>query len=248
MLTPLAGCGGGVDASLLATAVSNTEAAGGAEVAFEAKLHLPGADQPMVMTGSGFEDAKAQRATLTVEMPGMGEMEVIGDGLTMYMRADMLAAGLGGKEWMKMDLERTGSSLGINMGGIGQIGQGTSEQLRMLKTVSDGVSDEGRETVRGIETTHYSATIDMSRVPDGERLIELTGQSEIPVGVWVDDNERVRRMHWEQVFREDDVEVQAELTAEYVRFGVPVEIDVPDQDDVVDATELAVQQLEQDAP
>ena len=51
--------------------------------------------------------------------------------------------------------------------------------------------------------------------------LELTGQSEIPVDVWVDDDERVRRMHWEQVFREDDV---------------------------FDATELAVQQLEQDAP
>jgi hypothetical protein len=38
------------------------------------------------------------------------------------------------------------------------------------------------------------------------------------------------------------------ITAEYVRFGVPVEIDVPDAGEVFDATDLALQQMEQLQP
>ena len=243
LLVPLAGCGGGVDASLIATAVSNTEDAGGAEIAFQMRMELPGLDQPMILTGTGVEDPKAAQAQITTEMPGMGEMEVIADGLTMYMRAGML-----GDKWMKIDLEQAGSSLGLDMGGLGQVSQGTAEQLELLRSVSDGVEDEGRETVRGVETTHYSTTVDVSEYPDGEKLIELTGQSEIPVDVWVDDDQRIRRMRWVQVMRQGDVEVRGEMTAEYVRFGVPVDIEVPDGDDVLDATDLAVQQLEQGQP
>jgi hypothetical protein len=35
------------------------------------------------------------------------------------------------------------------------------------------------------------------------------------------------------------------MTVEYVRFGVPVDIDIPDDDDVFDATDLAIQGLNQ---
>ena len=43
----LSGCGGGVDASLFATAVRNTEAAGGAEVAFQWTYEVPGRGEPV---------------------------------------------------------------------------------------------------------------------------------------------------------------------------------------------------------
>ena len=39
-----------------------------------------------------------------------------------------------------------------------------------------------------------------------------------------------------------------DVTAEYVRFGVPVDIDVPGEADVFDATELALQQMQQAQP
>ena len=35
-----------------------------------------------------------------------------------------------------------------------------------------------------------------------ERLIELTGQGEIPIEVWIDGDQRVRRMTWEQSMRQ----------------------------------------------
>lgn len=39
-----------------------------------------------------------------------------------------------------------------------------------------------------------------------------------------------------------------DITAEYVRFGGPVDIDVPDDGDVFDATDLVLQQLEEAQP
>ena len=238
----LTGCGG-ADASLFATAVRNTENAGGAEIAFQASFTGPGG-QSVVMTGTGVEDLAEQRARIEMQVPGAGAMELIADELVMYIHFDLLSSQLGGKEWMKVDLEHTYESLGIDVGGLGQVGQGTSEQLKMLGEVSDGVSEVGREQVRGVETTHYSATVDLREYPDEdiEKIIEVTGQSEIPMDVWIDDQQRVRRMEWRQAVAKG--QEPATIVAEYVRFGVPVDIDIPDDDEVFDATDLAVQGIE----
>jgi len=238
----LSGCGG-ADASLFATAVRNTESAGGAELAFQATFPGPGG-QPVVMTGTGVENLAEQQARIEMQVPGAGEMELIADELVMYIHFDLLSRELGGKEWMKLDLEHTYDSLGIDVGGLGQVGQGTSEQLKMLGEVSDGITEVGREQVRGVMTTHYSATVDLRKYPDEdiEKIIDLTGQSEIPMDVWIDDEERVRRMEWEQAVARG--QQPAKIVAEYVRFGVPADIDIPDDDEVFDATDLAIQGVE----
>ena len=66
--------------------------------------------------------------------------------------------------------------------------------------------------------------------------------------VWIDADQRVRRMTWNQSMRHGSVEVKMEITAEYVRFGVPVDVQVPDEGDVFDATELVQRQMEQTQP
>jgi hypothetical protein len=184
----------------------------------------------------------------------------VSDDLTMYMRSDLFAAALGGKDWMKIDMKRAMSSFGLDLGS-GQFGQSASEQLRMLRAVSGDVSEEGHEQVAGVDTTHYSATVDLRRYPDVmpedqrdaarkgvERLIEMSGQSEFPMGVWIDGDQRVRRMTWQQSMRQGSVEMKMDITAEYVRFGVPVDVDVPDDDNVFDATDMVLQQMEQAQP
>src|ERR687897_2462517 len=121
--------------------------------------------------------------------------------------------------------------------------------------MSGDVTEEGHEQVAGTDTTHYSATVDMRRYPDVmpadqreaarkgvERLIELTGESEVPMDVWIDGDERVRRMRWQQSMRQGSMDMKMDITAEYVRFGVPVDIDVPDPGDVFDATDMVLQQ------
>ena len=242
----LSGCGG-VDGSLFATAVRNTQDAGGAEFVAQWNYEIPGRDTPVIMTGSGVEDAKGQRAQIRAqlpgEIPGGGEMELIADGLVMYMRVPFIGDELGGKEWMKLDLDRAYDDLGVDLEGIAQVNPGTSQQLDALEQVKDGIRDEGREQVRGVETTHYSATVDLREL-DGEgvdKLIELSGVSTFDVSVWIDDDQRIRRMEWQNLALDD---VEMTMIMEYVRFGVPVDIDIPDDDEVFDATDLAVQELE----
>jgi hypothetical protein len=273
-LTLLSGCGGGVDSSLLASAVRNTEAEGGAEVAFQMRMEVPGLGEPVVFTGGGVEDANRRRARLTFDMSALGdipgadglcsdgcEMEAIQDDLAIYTRSDLFGSALGGKEWMKLDLRRGQSSMGLDFAGAEQFGQSASEQLRMLKAVSGEVTEEGTDQVAGVEATHYSATVDLRRYPDVmpedqreaarrgiERLIELTGQSEVPVDIWIDGEERVRRLEMTQSVRQGAVEGEMDITVEYVRFGVPVDVDVPDDDDVFDATDLTIEEMENVQP
>jgi hypothetical protein len=246
-LTLLSGCGGGVDRSIFATAVHQTEAAGGAELAFQWTYHLPGREESLVMTGGGVEDIKRQRARISAEVPVVGgEMEVIADGLVMYMHFDQLSDEIG-REWMKLDLQRASDDLGVDLGATQQFGQSTAQYLKWLEHVSGGVSDEGREQVRGVDTTHYSATVDLRNVPgqNTEKLVELIGQSEFPIDVWIDDEQRFRRLEFEMKLEQGGQEMQMDMVAEYVRFGVPVDIDIPDADDVFDATDIAAQGVQQ---
>jgi hypothetical protein len=260
-LTLLGGCGGAADTSLFATAVRNTEAAGGAEIVFSMRMEAPGMSEPLEMSGNGVEDASRRRGHFTFESPMTGSMEVVSDDMTVYMRSDLFAAALGGKDWMKLDLRRAMSSFGLDLGSSGQFGQSAAEQLRMLRAVSGDVSEEGHDQVAGTDTTHYSATVDLRRYPDVmpeeqrdaarkgvERLIEMTGQSEIPMDVWIDGDQRVRRMTWNQSIRQGSTEMKMEVSAEYVRFGVPVDVQVPDEADVFDATDLVQRQMKQAQP
>jgi hypothetical protein len=225
------------------------------------RMETPGLPQPLEMSGNGVEDASTRRGHFTFESPMTGTMEMVSDDMTLYMRSDMFAAALGGKEWMKLDMKRAMSSFGVDLGGSGQFGQSASEQLRMLRAVSGDVTEEGHEQVAGTDTTHYSATVDLRRYPDVmpeeqreaarkgvERLIEMSRQSEIPMDVWIDADQRVRRMTMKQSIRQGSVEMKMDVTAEYVRFGVPVNFQVPDEADVFDATDLVLQQMEQAQP
>jgi hypothetical protein len=243
----LSGCGG-VDGSLFATAVRTTQAAGGAEVVFQWNYEMPGMEQPIVMLGSGSEDVSRRKARVTAQLPaqipGGGEMEAIEDGDVMYMRAPFMESALGGKHWFKVDLARTYKSVGADAAPLWQAGQGTAQQLDALAQVSDGVSDEGREVVRGVEATHYSATVDFDKLPDEtlQQLAQLSGAGGADVDVWIDDAKRIRRVEWAQGVGGS---MKMTMIMEYVRFGVPVDIDVPDDDDVFDATDVTIGSLQQ---
>ena len=244
----ISGCGG-VDGSLFATAVRTTESAGGAEVAYQWNYDVPGRDSPVVMLGSGVEDVTQRHAhieaQLPSEFPGGGDIEAVGDDDVIYMRAPFMRPALAGKEWMKLDLGRAYESLGVELDALGQVGKGSYDQLGALREVSDGVQDEGRQVVRGIEATHYSARVDFDKLP-GERLqklAKLSGDTHVDIDVWIEDSGRIRRMEWAQRLPNG---VRMTMIMEYVRFGVPVHIENPDEGDVFDVTDATIQELQQE--
>ena len=125
------------------------------------------------------------------------------------------------------------------------MGQGSSEQLEATGEASGDVSDEGRQVVSGVETNHYSTMIDLTKAGGNlEKLAELMGDGRVEVVVWIDDAERIRRLEWEQAIPDSDG-VRMTMIMEYVRFGVPVDIETPDDSDVFDATDFTIQTLQQ---
>ena len=76
----------------------------------------------------------------------------------------------------------------------------------LLKAVSGSIEAVGTDEIRGVETSHYRATIDTAKleqlVPAAQRQslggldqsAEQAGSTEIPLDVWIDADQRVRKL------------------------------------------------------
>jgi hypothetical protein len=80
-----------------------------------------------------------------------------------------------------------------------------SQMLNYLRAASSSVVSAGRERVGGVETTHYRAQLDLSKVPDAvpsadraavqhalSAMEQQLNVSTIPVDVWIDAHHLVR--------------------------------------------------------
>src|SRR5215210_2871376 len=77
-------------------------------------------------TGTGVSDVRNERGTVTMDMSGFARkaaaagapvngdwtMEMVFDRRSLYMKWGLLAPGLDGKTWMKLDLERLAEAAG----------------------------------------------------------------------------------------------------------------------------------------
>ncbi len=91
----------------------------------------------------------------------IGGMEQRLVGRTMYMKMSMLSA-LGGnsaKPWFKISLDELGKQSGLNIEELlQQSRQMDPVQNTKMLTASKDVREVGKETVGGVETTHYTGT------------------------------------------------------------------------------------------
>jgi hypothetical protein len=82
-----------------------------------------------------------------------------------------------------------------------------TQMLEYLRAISDSVVAEGGATVDGFATTHYRATLDLSKVTSAlpsqdqaaaqnvlSQMQQQLGIGTIPVDVWVDSRHLVRRV------------------------------------------------------
>ena len=182
-------------------------------------------------------------------------MELVADGFTLYVGMDELESRLG-KPWMKIDLMRARKELGHRAGRPRPRRTGRLQQLGLLKTASDGLTDHGRETVVGVEATHYSATVDLRRYPEwfpsrsARRCVGAwTGSSSSPARArfrWTYGSMTCNGSGASSRRRSFGDGVDGKIVVEYVRFGVPVDIEAPDDDEVFDATTLGIQEARQE--
>jgi hypothetical protein len=234
----------------VAQAATRTVNSGSVEVAMTGKVSAAGQEIPV--HGEGVFDLKAKRGrlTMTTSVPGQAEVRVeeIMDGLVLYMRSDAISGALpDGKKWLKIDLVAAGRKTGIDMSQLQQLtGGGDPTQFLGYLAKAGDVHKVGTEDINGTQTTHYHATIDFEKLAGSagsaaasvRQVEKLTGQKTMPTDIWIDGSQRVRRQTVAIAVKQP-VPVEVDLTIDFKRFGVPVDVHAPAADETADAADLS---------
>jgi hypothetical protein len=235
----------------VAAAGEATEAAKSARASFTAVLKGGVADG--TFTGEGAFNERRSRMTMDLSglgaggAFGSGKLEVVFDRLVVYLRfPPEVVQGLpGALAWLKVDLAKLGAQQGIDFEQLLQFNQSDpTEALAYLRAAGSDFRELGSEEVRSVGTTRYRGTIDLHKVAaqapaqarkSYERVIELSGQSTLPMDVWIDDEGLARRIRFEQQLPNG---AALKMTVELYDFGADVDVEVPPADQVTDLTEL----------
>ena len=267
----LAACGGGggssssatkatvpVSPKIVLTSITTTAAAKTARIELEVGFSGGGSGK---MTAEGAVDFGTGDSQMTMYIDGpLGS--ALSDGIetrtvdgVAYVRMPSGLAGIPtteGKPWFAVDASKFGNA--GDSSPLGLTGQtDPTKALAYLETVSSDVREVGSDTIRGADTTHYRATLDLAKsvdvnaknVPPGLRdsMKEFAGLfGSIPADVWIDGDGRVRREVLEIDFGKilrglgapgsaTDNSVMTE-TLDFYDFGAPVHVEAPPADQV----------------
>ena len=263
-LAALSACGTeDISPEAIADAAKATAASGGSAIAVE--IRMAGPEDEITMVGDGVIDTAGRHARIDYALAGdlgaSADIKQIIDGNVLYMQMSTIDDLPDGKSWIKFDMSKAAESVGLDAAQLDQLGSDATRTLDYLRATGD-VEKEGEEEVRGIETTHYRAVVDLRKypelVPESERaqaaraietLIEQIGESEVPTDVWIDDRNLVRRMRQQLDVRQAGQDpTEMDITTELFDFGTPVSVSPPPESEVFDATDVAAEELEREAP
>lgn len=177
--------------------------------------------------------APAGLSTLNIPM-------VIAHG-TIYMKfppqlADKLP---GSKPWWEINLDQVGKAAGIP--GLSSLTNSSSslndpgQYLDFLRATSTGsVKDLGQDTINGVQTTHYRAEIELSKLPDAvpasarpgvQQLVAVLQKrgtvNQIPIDAWIDSSSLVRQiaMSYNQPVSGTGETAAVSLKMDFVAYG-----------------------------
>ncbi len=157
------------------------------------------------------------------------------DGTKVYIRLPQATLGRSAaarRPWLKIDLAQAASAAGVP--GLSALvnnptSSDPSQYLRYLRASGGAVTKVGTDTVNGVPSTHYRARINLARVPDAfpaaarDQVRQAVAALEriahiqiLPVNVWIDDHQLVRRM---QISFQETVVGQS--------FGVAMRLGIP---------------------
>jgi hypothetical protein len=253
---------GGAAVSALRAAPDAVAEAGTARVEVVMDMTMMG--DSFEITATGAIDAAAEQMRMEMDMgalfdqlaestgeavpPGLaGPMEMVADGSTLYMRAPMFSM-MGVDGWISMspeDLGTTAEGLGLGAGAYD-----FTQTLESLRGVDGEPEVVGQEEVRGVETTHYRATMDLAQALEeapAEQREQLEaafeqlgggkdlGDVDVPVDVWIDADDLPRRMRMDMgsLFAAAGMAGgEATMTMDLFDYGEPADIQVPSPGEV----------------
>jgi hypothetical protein len=272
-----AGCGGSEVAPVsspalrsLAQAARTTERAGSYRFNLSMTMSMPGQQQAIEVKAEGAVDEAGRQAAMTMDFGSLADafgsfggqlsaddlkMELRFDWPVMYMRMPFVAGKLpDGKEWVSLDVEAFAKQQGLQLPGVGSLGQSDpSAFLDFLKAANGDLRTLGTEKIDGVRTTHYLAKIDLGELartlPAAQRkqlrpalaqLEQLTGNGAVAplVDAWVGDDRMLRRFAMTFSVPAGGRSFDLALTMNLRDFGADVDVEAPDSADVADAAAL----------
>jgi hypothetical protein len=277
-----AGCGASDVAVPELTSFTNvaqtSSAADSASFSLAAEVKVPGIGKKLEVSADGGFDTPTKRSKMSVDLSSLAELmksfgsglggtvtgdlgspedwklEVIQDGDTAYVHFPPLAKQLpDGKTWVKGDAKTLSAAGSGDMQQFGSLaGTDPRDVFGMLRAVSGSIEAVGTDELRGVETSHYKATIDVSKleklVPAEQRqtlggideAAAQAGLTGIPVEIWIDGDQQVRKLTFSIDAKQPGTSqsVKASFEVELYDYGKPLDITLPPADQVVDAATL----------
>ena len=217
----------------------------------------------ITVSGEGAFDYAGRQGAFTMNLPPvagvqLGQIQAVSKDSIIYQKfPPQVASELGGKTWIKIDLNQLGQSAGLDFESISQASSGDPTQaLQFLRGAGADVAEVGKEPVRGEATTHYRGSIDMNKAaaaapPEQQQAFQKLAQlyaQPLPVEVWIDGEGRLRKMTYAMDLSKLNPPPQATagekptgsftFTMELFEFGTPVSVTVPPADQVSDLAQL----------
>jgi hypothetical protein len=182
-----------------------------------------------------FDDGGRAKGELTAKGLTTGkevQLVTITDGSKTYVSSDSLPEG---KKWSEVDY---GAAI---KGGPDSdpAGGGPEEGLKILQAV-EGSEKVGTLSIKGVPTTHYRGTLPTSDEVFGVKINVYPPQ----IDVWIDAQERVRRMKVVITGSVGKVATRTKMTIDFVEFGRVPKIELPPADEVFDATSEVESQIQ----
>ena len=184
---------------------------------------------------------------------------VVLDGLTLYLNypevPDLFVdERVIVRPWVRTAVDELTDELITDLGSASQIGRADPSQLLVwLRATGIDVEELGVETIRGLETEHYRSVIDLSEAPEFapvterdayERQISALATraivTEVPLDVWLDSDNRVRRLASELIVRlgKDTRTSTVRWSVDLFDFGVDAAQGIPREARVMDYADL----------
>ena len=215
----IAGCGGSSKGSTNTVSLSraadlSTSATG---MKLSMSMHESVAGKSFDMDGTGAFNLKARNGSMLMNISVAGQtfpMQVVLANDTIYeeLPSQVTSQLPGGKPWISIDLRQLGRLTKIpGLSSIMSSGSSMSnpgQYLDFLKAASAGsVKNLGQATVDGVQTTHYSAQLDLAKLPNAVPPSARSAVSQMmgalqnrfhpsygPINVWLDQSDLVRKV------------------------------------------------------
>ena len=186
------------------------------------------------------------RADISPILPftsGDATYDMIRQNDTVYAEAPFLRLLGVERDWISIDVTKSPDPAGP----AGLITD-PADVLDRLARYSAGVERTETASLDGISTVVYRSELEAAKIVGENTAIgEIVGELKIPVSIFVDSDNRIRRTTFELDMAEYREELQrgryvgAEhvvVTFDYSKFGEPAHIEIPEPANVVDLTRL----------